>query len=123
AAYDRLIDGLCDRTASQAAVVDRRTYAVLFRFFRSAYLARGQAGDGVAALAVRWLAGDSLDPDEAHQLGLSAAARRGDPVALEDDEQVKQVLIALAQLAAYRGQPLILCFDQVDNLEPAQAAA
>jgi hypothetical protein len=122
AAYRKLVDELCDQSPGQAAVVDRQVYEVLFRFFRSAYLARAQSDDGVAALAVRWLAGDALDPDEAGKLGLAAGPRR-EPASLADDEQVKRVLIALAQLASHRRQPLLLCFDQVDNLEPEQFAA
>jgi hypothetical protein len=122
AAYRRLVDDLCGRSPGQAAVVDRQVYDVLFRFFRSAYLARGTSDDGVAALAARWLAGDALDADEAGRLGIPVGARR-EQASLADDEQVKRVLIALAQLASYRQQPLLLCFDQVDNLEPEQFAA
>jgi hypothetical protein len=121
-AYRRLVDDLCGSSPGQAAVVDRQVYAVFFRFFRSAYQARGQSDDGVAALASRWLAGDSLDPDEAGRLGVAVGPQR-EPVSLADDEQVKRVLIALAQLASYRQQPLLVCLDQVDNLEPEQFAA
>jgi hypothetical protein len=39
------------------------------------------------------------------------------------EEQIKNVLVALAQIAQFRGAPLILCFDQVDNLEEEQYAA
>src|SRR5439155_21178802 len=45
------------------------------------------------------------------------------PQALADNRQIKHVLVALAQLALWRGQPFILCFDQVDNLDTEQAAA
>jgi hypothetical protein len=122
AAYRQLVDDLCNVSPGQAGVVDRQVYAVLFRFFRSAYLARAKSDDGVAAVAVRWLAGDALDPDEASRLGIPVGPRH-EPASLADDEQVKRVLIALAQLASYRQQPLLLCFDQVDNLEPEQFAA
>jgi hypothetical protein len=122
AAYRTLVDDLCGASPGQAAVVDRQVYGALFRFFRSAYLARAQSDDGVAALAARWLAGDALDPDEAGRLGVAVGSGR-EPAALTDDEQVKRVLIALAQIASYRQQPLLLGFDQVDNLEPEQFAA
>jgi hypothetical protein len=122
-AYERLVDDLCNRTSAQAALVDRPTYAVLFRFFISAYLNKRRPDDGIAALAVRWLAGDFLDPDEAKKLSLPSTLRREDGVALADDEQIKRVLIALAQIAAFRRQPLLLCFDQVDNLAAEQFAA
>jgi hypothetical protein len=45
-----------------------------------------------------------------------------EPAALADDEQIKHVPLALCRMAASRGQPLILCFDQVDNLDLDQAA-
>lgn len=123
AAYQHLIDDLCGRSPFQAAVVDRQTYAVLFKFFRTAYrVARRGPDDGLATLAVRWLAGDALDPDEALALGVSLGPRK-DAGVLADDEQIKQVLIALAQAAWYWQRPLILCFDQADNLEPEQFSA
>lgn len=122
AAYQDLVDGLAAVTSAQAAVVDRSTYEVIFRFFRSVYLTRDTADDGIAARAVRWLGGDFLDPDEARSLGIHPGRHRDEAVALADDEQIKKVLIALAQMASYRQQVLILCFDQVDNLEPEQFA-
>ena len=42
---------------------------------------------------------------------------------LEDAQQIKQVLVALSRLAASNGQPFILAFDQVDNLDNEQFAA
>src|SRR5262249_21597856 len=73
--------------------------------------------------AVRWLAGDYLDLDEARSLGIFQGNEREEGVALTGNEQIKKVLAALAQLASYRRQPLILCLDQVDNLDPEQFAA
>lgn len=122
AAYHRLVDQLCAATPSQPATVDRRAYTVLFRFFESAYLAHTDTDDGVAALAVRWLGGDYLDPAEARALGLTPPPN-GETVGLADDEQVKAVLIALCQLAVFWRKPVVVCLDQVDNLEPAQFAA
>ena len=37
---------------------------------------------------------------------------------LRDDQEVEQVLLALAQLALVSRQPFILCIDQVENLDP-----
>src|SRR5262249_3240019 len=79
--------------------------------------------DGVASLAVRWLAGDYLDPPEAARLRLPPARSRDEPVGLADNQQVKQVLVTLARLARSARQPFLLCFDQVDNLDAAQMAA
>lgn len=122
-AYQSLIDNLCDRAPGQAAFVDRRVYSVLFSFFRSAYEARTGRDDGVAALAVRWLSGDPLDAGEARALGLPAGAGPDQTISLTDDQQVRNVLVALAQAASYRGVPLVLCCDQADTLEAEQFGA
>ncbi len=122
-AYERLVDRLSAADPSHAALADRTVYDVLFEFFHSAWReANGQA-DGVAGLAARWLAGDGLDPHQARQLGLPGGPARHDPVALRDNQQVKQVLVALTRLALGRKQPFLLCFDQVDNLDEEQAAS
>jgi hypothetical protein len=117
-----LVERLQD--SPRSALVDRTVYEVLFRFFSSAYQAREQQGDErVAGLAVRWLSGDYLDPAEASELNLPPGRSRDEPVALADNQQIKQVLVALTQLALWRGQPFLLCFDQVDNLDRDQVGA
>jgi hypothetical protein len=121
-AFGHLVDRLTELDPSRAAIIDRTVYDVFFQFYRSAYLAqRGEDEECVAALALRWLSGDGLDPDEAGQLGLSSLS--GQPVGLADAQQIKQVLVALSRLALSWRRPLILCFDQVDNLDADQAAA
>lgn len=123
-AYTRLVDELCEEAPGKAGFVDRPTYAVLLHFFRSAYQARYEGNDdGRAARAVRWLSGDPLDADEARALGLPPAPHRDASVAVGDDQQIKNVLVALAQIAQFRSATLILCFDQVDSLEEEQCAA
>jgi hypothetical protein len=103
---------------------DRLVHEVLFQFFRSAaHASQGKVDDGVAALAARWLAGGALDPGEARLLGLPPGRHRDEPVALEDAQQLKQVLVALSRLALARGKPFILALDQVDNLEADQFSA
>jgi hypothetical protein len=120
--FAALVDGLSAK--EPVAPVDRALYDVVLYFFRSAYLAREGADDGSAArFAVRWLAGDALDPPEARRLGLPPGRSLEEPAALADDQQIKQVLAVLCRLALSRGQPCVLCFDQVDNLDTAQAAA
>ena len=122
--YWGLIDDQCAAEPARAALVDRPALAVLFEFFRSVHLAKKGYGDeSVAALAVRWLSGDALDPEEAKAMGLPPTAHTEETVAIVDDEQIKRVLIALADLAAYWNRAVILCFDQVDNLERDQFAA
>lgn len=109
---------------SRAALVDRTTYDVLFRFYQSAHRAWTKGtDDGVAALAVRWLSGDALDIDEGQALDLPPGRWRDEPLALADNQQIKQVLVAISRMALSRGHPFVLCFDQVDNLDSDQAAA
>jgi hypothetical protein len=122
--YAGLLDRLSGQEPWRAPLVDRTVYHTVLSFFRSAYRAREGTEDGsVARLAVRWLAGDALDPDEAERLGLPPSRGPDEPVALADDQQIKHVLVALCRMAFSRGQPFILCFDQVDNLDLGQAAA
>jgi AAA ATPase domain len=122
-AWNRLIDGLGVASPGRTALLDRTVYDVLFRFAHAAHRERRGKSDPAGALAVRWLAGDPLDADEARQLGLPPARQPGEPYALADNQQIKQVLVALAQLALWSRQPFVLCFDQVDNLDVEQAAA
>jgi hypothetical protein len=106
------------------ALIDRGVYEVAFRLFRSAYRQdRGREDGAEAEWAARWLGGQALDPDEARGLGLPPPRSRAEPVALADNQEVKQVLAALARLAAAAGRPFVLAFDQVDNLDADQAAA
>jgi hypothetical protein len=107
-----------------SARFDATVYDVLFRFFASACQAHaGQADSRGAELAVRWLAGEALDPGGARALGLPPARQRTEPVALEDNQQIKRVLVALGRLATCAKQPFILAFDQVDNLDTEQFSA
>jgi hypothetical protein len=124
AAYHRLLDEYCLQAPGRAASVDRQMHNVLLRFYRSAHEEHFQGvNDGLAALAVRWLSGDFLEPEDAARLGLPPGPRRDTPVGLGDGEPIKNVLAALSELGLYLKRPLILCFDQIDNLEPQQAGA
>jgi hypothetical protein len=117
-AFQRWLDSMGTR------VGNRLVYEVLFAFFHSAFKAgQGREDGGIASLAVRWLAGGALDPAEARHLGLPPARHRDDPVLLEDAQQIKQVLVAIARLAQCQGRPFILALDQVDNLDTEQFAA
>jgi hypothetical protein len=123
-AFAAWVDRLGAGSLPGAVPPDRAVYEVLYRFFCSVYQAARQGEDGrPAALAVRWLSGQALDADEARLLGLPPAVRPREPVALADGQQIKQVLVALARLAAARGQPFVLAFDQVDNLDAEQMTA
>jgi hypothetical protein len=122
-AYGRLVEGLIGRDLPGATPIDRTVWDVLFRFFRSAYRCeQGKEAGEEAALAVRWLSGQTLDAQEARTLGLPPP-RAEEGVAQLDQQQIKQVLAALSRLAASRDRPFLLVFDQVDNLDEEQAAA
>jgi hypothetical protein len=122
AGYRRFVADLRARHPARADLVDPTAYQVLFRFLQSAVRTRRGNDDGLAALAVRWLGGDALDPADARRLGLPPG-RPGEPAALADAQQIKGVLVALTQLARCRRQPFVLAFDQADNLDADQAAA
>jgi hypothetical protein len=121
-AYAVLLDRLAARDPAR---LDRNVYQALLRFYLSAKIAR-DAGrdDGVAALAVRWLSGEYLEPDEARALRLRHELPPGEPAGLVDNEQIKLAFVALAQAAALQDRPFLLCFDQpAENLEPEQVSA
>jgi hypothetical protein len=122
-AYGGLVDRLGAEDPSRAALVNRTVFEVLYCFFRSAYRAAKTGDEREASLAVRWMSGDSLDPAEARQLGLPPGRSPDEPASLTDNQQIKQVLVALSRMALSRERPFLLCFDQVDNLDDDQAAA
>ncbi|WP_437779121.1 ATP-binding protein [Sorangium sp. So ce1097] len=87
----------------------------------------GSLGDAAAEkrahAAVLWLSGETLGPDEARLLDSArlldqAAGTADDGLALPDDAAVERVLHVLAHLCALAELPLVLCLDQVDNLDP-----
>ncbi len=122
-AYNGWIDRIGGADLPGAAVIDRAVFEVLFQFFQSAYMAaRGEENGETAALALRWLSGEALEPEEAERFGLRPDAA-GEAVALADNQQVKQVFVALSHLAAAASRPFVLAFDQVDNLDDDQFAA
>ncbi len=123
AAHQRLVARLAAEDPSQGVLFDHTVHEVLFRFLREGHPSMQGRGDPVAEMAVRWLAGDVLEPAEARLLGLPPQRVPDDPVALADNQLVKQVLVALTQLARAAGRLFLLCFDQVDNLDEAQVRA
>lgn len=122
-AYAALLDRIGAAGAARAACVDRRVYEVLFQFFRSVVRMSVGRDDGIAPLAIRWLAGDGLDVEQAEALGFRRGRPESEPVALVDNQDIKQVLAALTRMAWSRGQAFVLGFDQVDNLDPEQVSA
>jgi AAA ATPase domain len=122
-AHTARIERLAASNLPGANPIDRTVYEVLFQFFRSTCEASEGRDDGTtAALAVRWLSGEALDAEETSRIG-ARPEQAGEAGALADNEQVKQILVALSRLAAAAGRPFVLAFDQVDNLEDGQFAA
>jgi AAA ATPase domain len=118
------IDARQEALMKLAPTVDpRRTVLpVLNAYFTG--ISAGSRGDAEAEeraqAAVLWLAGETLGPEEARRLNLPAD---DEGAALADDAAVERVLHVIAHLCAIAKRPLVLCLDQVDNLdaEPARA--
>jgi hypothetical protein len=123
AAYGAFLAPLAERDTAGGALFDPTVYEVLFQFYQAAHPARRGTDEDLAALSVRWLSGEALDAEEARRLGLPADRDPDGPVALADNQHVKQVLVALALLARAAGWLFLLCFDQVDNLDEDQVKA
>ena len=123
-AFDGVVERLACRDLPGETPLDGTVWNVLYQFYRSTYRALQKKEDGLtASLAVRWLAGQTLDAEEAKTLGLPLPPQSEETVSLQDNEQIKQVLVALTRLAASRNRPFLLVFDQVDNLDREQTGA
>jgi hypothetical protein len=69
---------------------------------------------GTRAAAVSWLKGDILDPADAKCLGVPERVQTS---ARRLEQEARDMLISLGLVLARYGQPLILCFDRLENLE------
>src|SRR5262249_26326774 len=83
---------------------------------------RGGGGRG-ASRGAGGLGGGGRPRGGGGRRGLPPARHRDEPVALEDAQQIRQVLVALSRLAASHERPFILALDQVDNLDGDQFSA
>lgn len=97
---------------------ERAIYVTLLQFWR---FARPDKADDpkrrlLAGAALAWLSGDEVDPILAAQLGFKVNDQ--EPVMLGDDQDVQDILRALAELSRVSRQPFILCIDQFENLDP-----
>ena len=112
--------GVVDRLLAQSRPDLRRReiYDVLFLFYWSSHATFKIRNERQALIAVRWLSGDPIDPEDAKLLNVLTGGDPEQPVELGDDQQLKQVLVALTNLYLNLEQPILLCFDQVDTLEP-----
>jgi hypothetical protein len=106
------------RAYFERSLEGRDAYEVLFQFYRHARPERADdpGRKRLASEALAWLSGDEIDPDIARSFGLKVEATV--PAMIRDDQQAEQVLLALSRMASVSRQPLILCVDQVDNLDP-----
>src|SRR5262249_6577146 len=121
-AYQRLIDAWLIHSSPGDAAFARLVHEVLYYFTRSVNAQVHRQGEGrLARLAVRWLSGQALPREDAEQIRVPV---HPDGMAyLADNQEVKQVFVALSRLARGPGAPFILALDQVDNLETDQASA
>lgn len=112
-ALDRREDALREQIGANPA--DPEIAAVLDAFMKV-------AGDveqpGLAEAAVDWMSGDEIDEDQARALGRVAGRRIS--TRLADGAAVERVLIVLARLLALDDKVLVLCLDQIDNLDLEQ---
>jgi hypothetical protein len=106
------------RAYFEGALEGRDAYEVLFQFYRHARPERANdpGRRRLASEALAWLSGDEIDPEIARSFGLKVEASV--PAMIHDDQQAQQVLMALARMAFVSHQPLILCVDQFENLDP-----
>lgn len=123
AAYFRHVRRLAAVGPGRASLFDPDVYRALFVYYRSTNHTRPEGSAPLAPLALRWLSGETLDPTEAHQIGLAARPGSDEGVRLADDQRIKHAFVALTQLAHCRQRPLVLCFDQVENLDPDRLTA
>jgi hypothetical protein len=93
----------------------------LVTFYRSGREDGGEAAGERARAAVQWLSGESIAKDTAESLELVDV--EDDGAALADDAAVELVFRVLAHLGATGGDPLVLCVDQVDNLDTEKVKA
>lgn len=117
------IELAADTIAAIAGEIDARgdVGSALAMFYRAA----GSASSDDAAArrardAVSWLSGGSIATRAATAIGL--VEMQEDGAALED-EDLELVFRVLAHLAATAGHPLVLCVDQVDNLDDDKVRA
>lgn len=125
-AFEAIVDELVAENAGRTHPDDRAIYKVLFSFFLAAYQARSNPGphsNEIALIAIRWLSGDPIDPEDAAKLSLGALARHAVPDKSPDNQVAERILFVLSELARCRQQPVILCLDQVENLEAEQFAS
>lgn len=111
--------GKSSRTRPRALAI----YGALYDFYCHAYFERTDQAERI----VQWLSGDALEEQEAQTAGVLSISRRSQGVAQIDQQTAEDILRILAHLcwnaSANQSRPLILCFDQVENLGEDQIRA
>jgi hypothetical protein len=87
----------------------------LGEFYRFCREGGDDAARDRARAAVQWLSGESIEKGAADALHLTSVDDEG--AALADDAEVELVFRALAHVGTVAGHPIVLCVDQVDNLD------
>jgi hypothetical protein len=121
--FEKLVEEILGDAGEKTHPVDREIFWVFYRFFISTFRKHyHRQPDTVAQLAVRWLSGDFLEPAEREQLSLRHTPEVGAGEGL-DSQLSERVLFVITELARFRDQPVVICLDQVENLEDDQFAS
>ncbi|HEY5955437.1 MAG TPA: AAA family ATPase, partial [Polyangiaceae bacterium] len=90
---------------------------VFVAFLKGAVAAAGgDAGsEANAKAALEWLSGETIEAELAKAIGLKSQSPDG--VCMQDDVAVQRTLDVVCRLCGKARRPLVLCIDQVDNLD------
>lgn len=78
--------------------------------------ARGDAeSEASAKAALEWLSGETIEAELAQAIGLKSQSPDG--ASMQDDVAVQRTLDVVCRLCGRARRPLVLCLDQVDNLD------
>jgi hypothetical protein len=107
---------------ARGGIEDTSAVKALAAFLQESIAATGgePGAEMRAAAAVEWLAGEVIENELASHLGLPQG---DDQKMVVTDQRIESVFRVLARLAEKAGRALILCIDQVDNLDEDQVSA
>lgn len=90
---------------------------VFVAFLKGAVGAAGGdvGGEASAKAALEWLSGETIEPELAQEIGLKSQSPDG--ASMQDDVAVQRTLDVVCRLCGKARRPLVLCIDQVDNLD------
>jgi|GEM_PF-3205757 len=100
---------------------DAQAFDIIFELFIRCYMKnKVKEKNEFFSLALNWLSGNAIDKEDAKKFDLPLEANEEGICKLIDDEEISSVISALSHLALLNGIPIILFFDQVDNLKDEQ---